>query len=437
MSKHENIDVRVPINSDSLAIKRDNSKCILCGNCRSVCKYSQGVYERYELEENNDRAICIDCGQCLMSCPKNAICEVKDYDKVKKILEDKEKMVIFQLAPAVRVTLGEEFNLGITNVDKKIVNFLRQVGASYVFDTTYGADITVMEEANELLERISNNTNLPLYTSCCPAWVKFSKIFYPEIIPNLSTCKSPICMMGSLIKKYFSKKMNIEEDKIVNVAITPCTAKKDEIKGSDIDYAITTRELAAWIKESKIDFKNISDSDFDFLSGSGAGVIFGASSGVMEATLRTLYYYITGEDLEKIEFHDLRGIDGIKEAKVNILDYEINVAIVNGTGSFHEFIKLAKEKHYDFVEVMACKGGCIAGGGQIKEENIDDVKMERSIALYNIDREKINRYSYKNEMVISLYKDLLQKPGSDISLKLLHTKHEIISNVKVKENICL
>jgi ferredoxin hydrogenase len=444
MSIHENSDVRVPINKDSLSIKRDDTKCVLCGNCRSTCKFSQGVYGRYDLEKTNDYAICIECGQCSNVCPTSAICEVKDYLKLKKLIKNEDYVFVFQTAPAVRVALGEEFGLEAGSfVQGKLVTALKKLGANYVLDTAYGADLTIMEEANELLERLNSNKNLPMFTSCCPAWVKFAELFYPEYINNLSTCKSPILMQGAIIKTYFAKQMNIEPKKIINVAVTPCTAKKYEIKREemnsaskvlneeirDMDFIITTRELASWLKEEKIDFNNLEDSNYDSLLGeaSGAGIIFGSTGGVMEATLRTAHFYITGKKLEDLEFKSIRGLDGIKEAKALIGNSLLSIAVINGTNNVHKFIELLKKgtKHYDFIEVMACQGGCIAGGGQpkLKEPMSVYEKEKRISSLYLRDSNLEKRCSYENSDIQKLYNYYLTKPGSKLSETLLHTTY--------------
>ena len=443
MSIHENSDVRVPINLDSLSIKREDAKCVLCGNCRSVCKYSQGVYGRYDLAETDDYAICIDCGQCANVCPTKAICEVKDYLELKKIIRNPEYTFVFETAPSVRVAIGEEFGMEAGSfAEGQMITALRKLGAHYVLDTVAGADLTVMEEANELLERMENEESLPMFTSCCPAWVKFVEIFYPEILPNLSTCKSPILMEGALVKTYFSTQLHLDAEKIKHVAVTPCTAKKAEIKREemkissnelmefrDVDFVITTRELASWIQEEKIDFLSLEESKYDSLLGeaTGAGLLFGSTGGVMEAAIRTAYFYVTGEKLEQIEFENLRGFNGIKEAKVMLGDIELSVAVVTGTNNAHKFLELVKkgEKKYDFVEVMACVGGCIAGGGQprVKEPMSMEEKEKRSAALYAKDKVLEKRCSYENSEIQQLYNTYLRKPGSPLAHKLLHTSY--------------
>jgi ferredoxin hydrogenase len=445
MSIHENSDVRVPINSDSVSIVRDDSKCILCGSCRSTCKFSQGVYGHYDLEKTNDRAICIDCGQCSNVCPTGAITEVMDYIRVKKLVKDPNYVVIFQTAPAVRVSLGEEFKLEAgTIVEGKLVSALKKLGASYVLDTAYGADLTIMEEANELIERIQNKGVTPMFTSCCPAWVKFIELFYPKYIPNLSSCKSPILMQGAICKTYFAAKMNIDPSRIINVAITPCTAKKAEIKRSemdgsgrylseeirDMDYIVTVRELARWMREENIDFDSLEDSSYDSLLGksSGAGVIFGSTGGVMEAAIRTAHFYVTGRPLDNLILTDVRGLDGIKETNVTIGDYHLKLAVVTGTNNAHQFFEKLEngEVSYDFVEGMACIGGCIAGGGQPKvDQTVAHLEKEKRMnSLYHLDSKREKRNSYENPEIKELYDTFLREPGSEISEVLLHTSYE-------------
>ncbi len=453
MSIHENSDVRVPINQDSFSITRDDSKCILCGNCRSTCKFEQGVYGCYELEKTGDRAICIECGQCCNVCPTGAIGEVKDYIKVKELMKNSDYTFVFQTAPAVRVSLGEEFSFEAGSfVQGKLVSALKKLGADYVFDTAFGADLTIMEEANELIHRIENEEKLPMFTSCCPAWVKFVEIFYPSYISNLSSVKSPILMEGAIIKSYFASKVNLDPEKIINVAITPCTAKKFEIKREemkcdeirDMDYVITTRELANWLREENIDFTSLEDQNYDSLLGeaTGAGLVFGSTGGVMEAALRTAHFYITGETLPKseIEFHEVRGLTGIKEAEVTLGDITLSVAAVTGTKNARKFFELLEkgDKHYDFVEVMACLGGCIAGGGQPKLDLTGAYleKEKRANALYEKDACLEKRCSYENQEIQTLYNTYLGKPGSEKSVELLHTTYYSKEDMlHVKENI--
>jgi len=434
--KDKYYDVRVPIEKDNVSICRDESLCVKCGACKNICKFNVGVYGNYDYDKIG-KAICINCGQCSLVCPTESICEVKDYIKVKDIMKG-NKIKVFQVAPAVRASLGEEFGyeLGI-NVEGKIVSALKKLGANYVFDTTFGADLTIMEEATELIDRIRNKKTMPMFTSCCPAWVKFAETFYPEFIPNLSSCKSPILMQGSIIKNYFSEINNINRDDIISVAVTPCTAKKYEIKreefGDDVDYVITTRELANWIREEKIDFNNLDDSSFDDIMGrgTGAGIIFGNSGGVMEAALRTANHILSGSD-ELLVCEEVRGLGNIKESVVRISDKELKVCVINGTGDARKVLDKLKnnEVSYDFIEVMACEGGCIAGGGQprVHFPVTGEVKIKRKDCLFNLDNDSINRKSYENPNIIKLYNEYLGNPLSEKSKELLHTHYFDKSN---------
>lgn len=438
----------VPIANDNVSIKRDLSKCIQCKECKNICDNEITVGRMYDLQKTKFNPICINCGQCANFCPTEAIGERIEFTQVKEAIEDKTKTVIISIAPAVRVALGEEFGLEEGSyVEDKIVGALRKLGADYVLDITFGADLTIMEEASELVKRIKENKNLPLFTSCCPAWVKYAEIFYPELLKNLSTAKSPISMQGSIIKTYFANKMKINPENIVNVVVAPCTAKKYEIRRSEMnkagkylnnenirdnDYVITTRELAKWIKEEGIDFNNITPSEFDnpLGRGTGAGIIFGNTGGVAEAALRTAYYFITGENLEddKINFNAVRGMQGIKEAQIDINGTIVKVAIANGMKNAKMLIDklLAKEVEYHFIEVMNCNGGCIAGGGQpkITLEKLEETKKKRINSLYKKDASMKKRLSHQNPDIIEIYKEFLNEPLSEMSEKLLHTEYE-------------
>lgn len=440
-------EVRVPIEKDNVSICRDESLCVKCGACKNICKFNVGVYDNYDYSDVN-KAICINCGQCSLVCPTKSICEVKDYLKVKELMNS-DKVKVFQVAPAVRASLGEEFGLELgNNVEGKIVTALKMLGADYVFDTTFGADLTIMEEANELVERIKNNKVMPMFTSCCPAWVKYVETFYPEFIPNLSSCKSPILMQGSVIKNYFTNLNNIDRDNIISIAVTPCTAKKFEIRreefNNDVDYVITTRELACWIREEKIDFNKLEDTNFDNIMsrGTGAGIIFGNSGGVMEAALRTANYVLEGSKDTVFECEETRGLGNIKEAFVKIGDKKLKVAVINGTGDAKKVLDKIKtgEVKYDFVEVMACEGGCIAGGGQprVHFPVTGEVKIKRKDCLFNLDKECKVRNSYENPDIIKLYNDYLSCPLSDKSRELLHTTYVDRSSDlnKEKEGVC-
>lgn len=433
-------EAKIPISKNNIAIVKDEKKCIECGYCTKICSNEVTVARMYELGITK-KPVCINCGQCANFCPTEALHERLDYLMVKKFLKKSKKVVTFSIAPAVRVALGEEFGLkpGL-NVDKKIVTALKKIGASYVFDVTFGADLTIMEEAMELVTRIKEKKNLPMFTSCCPAWVKYAEIFYPELLPNLSTCKSPISMQGRIIKTYFASKVGIDPKNIINVAVAPCTAKKYEIKRKqlkkddmfDTDFVITTRELALLLKEEKIDLCKLKEENFDFPlgSGSGAGVIFGNTGGVMEAALRTAYYFITGKDLEndKITFENARGMAGIKQLSIQINDVSIKVAIANGMKNAKKLIDklLNKEVYYDFIEVMNCNGGCISGGGQPKITllNVNTTRKNRIDGLYSEDEKSIKRVSYKNPDIITIYNEFLEKPLSNVAHEYLHTTYE-------------
>lgn len=431
-------ELALPVASDNPAIKKDASKCIQCGYCVRVCRNDVTVARMYELGITK-KPICINCGQCANYCPTESISEKLDYMKVMQLLKDKSKTVVFSFAPAVRVALGEEFGIepGV-NVYKKIIAALRNIGAKYVFDITFSADLTIMEEAMELVNRIKEGKNLPMFTSCCPAWVKYVEIFYPELIPNLSTCKSPIAMQGSTIKTYFAKMKNINSDDLINVVIAPCTAKKYEIKRRelnvtrrDTDFILTTRELALMIKKNNIDFLHLDNSEFDspLGLGSSAGVIFGNTGGVAEAALRTAYHYITDKDLDdnSLTFSKVRGMSGIKETEVIIGDKAIKVAVANGMKNAKILIDKIKSGtvNYQFVEVMNCTGGCIAGGGQPKLTLMDmkSAKQKRIDGLYSEDSKMKKRVSYKNPDIIKIYKDFYGEVGSSLAHQYLHTKY--------------
>lgn len=435
-----NYDLEVKISENNDALVKEMDKCITCGYCKNVCRDDITVAKMFEL--NPDREpICINCGQCANMCPTESIHERLDYLRLKEILHNKgNKKIIMSIAPAVRVAIGEEFNIKTgSNLEGKIATALKKLGADYAFDIVFGADLTIMEEAMELVDRIKNNKVLPQFTSCCPAWVKYCEIFYPELIPNLSTAKSPITMQSTLIKTYFADKINVSSEDIINVVIAPCTAKKAEIKrkelnytDKDTDFLLTTRELSLLLKEENIDLNSLEESKFDspLGTGSGAGVIFGSTGGVCEAALRSAYYFITNKDLEKdeLEFKSVRGMDGIKEATITIDNKEIKVCVCNGMKNAHELIEklLKKEVYYDFIEVMNCIGGCIAGGGQPKITllNMDDTKEKRSDGLYEEDEKSTLRYSHKNPEIIEIYKEYLKEPNSEIAEKLLHTTYE-------------
>lgn len=447
MSKHLSTSVRVPIEADNPSIVRNESLCIKCGQCRNVCTSPVGVLGTYALEQTGDRAICIHCGQCANVCPVGIITEVYEYPEVKAAVQDKDKIVIVSTSPSVRVALGEEFGMPKgAFVQGKMVALLRALGVDYVLDTNFAADLTIVEEASELLARIKGETDKPLpqFTSCCPAWVKFAETYYPELLPHVSTAKSPIGMQGPTIKTYFAQKMGIDPRKIVNVALTPCTAKKFEIRREemnaagqklgiaelrDMDNVITTRELALWAKEAGIDFTSLEDSDFDKFMGeaSGAGVIFGNTGGVMEAALRTAYAYLTGEQPPKeiLKLEPVRGYDGLREASVEIAGRVINVAVVHGTENVRKLIAGGIEK-YHFIEVMTCPGGCIGGGGQPKDfaYDADAARKARIEGLYERDAEMELHLSHENKEIQQLYQEFYDTPLSDMAEAMLHTAYQ-------------
>ncbi|MGN1343886.1 MAG: [FeFe] hydrogenase, group A [Traorella sp.] len=442
--EHLSVDVRVPVELDNPAIKRIESLCIQCGKCRDVCKEMISVLNAYDLTKTS-KAICIHCGQCVNVCPTHALVEKKEIVDVMKAIEDKKKKVVFMTSPSVRVGLGEEFGLESGSfVEKKMVGALKALGADYVFDTTFAADLTIMEEASELIDRIVNHKPLPQFTSCCPAWVRFAETYYPELLPHISTSKSPISMFGPTIKTYFAQANQFDSKDIVTVALTPCTSKKAEIrrkemcaasdyfgneKAQDVDYVITTRELAQWLKLNNLDLDHIEDADYDSFMprGSGAGVIFGNSGGVMEAALRTAYYMLTQQLPEKdfLCFEPVRGIDTIKKAKVKINGLEISVAVIHTLSALRQFVDTENLADYHFIEVMCCKGGCIGGGGQPIPTNglTDDVRMKRIDSLYHADEKDVVRYSHENEAVQKAYGEFFEKPLSELAEKLLHTSY--------------
>ena len=447
--QHLPLDVRVPMDEDNVAVVRHEEKCIKCGMCKSVCEEYIGVHGTYTLEETGGKGICIHCGQCTQVCPVDSLTERYEYQDIREAVADPEKIVIVSTSPSVRVGLGEEFGMGAgTFVEGKMVALLRKLGVDYVLDTNFAADLTIVEEGSELIERITKGRGpLPQFTSCCPAWVKFAEIYYPEILPNISSAKSPIGMQGPTIKTFFAKKMGLDPEKIVNVALTPCTAKKFEIRREemsdaadylkieglrDMDAVITTRELAKWAKEEGIDFASLEDSAYDDYmgEGSGAGVIFGNTGGVMEAALRTAYELITGKEAPAplLDLQPVRGYEGIREASLDVDGLTVNVAIVYGTANVRKMIERVKsgEKQYHFIEVMTCPGGCIGGGGQPKTmlPEADDARKARIASLYKRDSSMKVRKSHENESIKKLYEEFYGQPLSELAEKMLHTMYK-------------
>lgn len=412
---------RVVISEDNKSIMRILERCVNCGQCLNTCKNINNI--------NDD---CINCGQCILTCPMGAIVPKYNYKEVFKYISDSNYTVIVSTSPAVRVAIGDEFGYEPgTFLEKEMVGALKKLGFDYVLDTTFGADLTILEEASELIERIKNKTNLPMLTSCCSSWVTYMEKYHGNDLNLLSSTKSPISMQGTIIKEYFSSKQKLDKDKIINVALTPCVSKKSEIARSElngIDYVITTTELAMMIREAGIDFKNVKQTNFDKLlsKGSGAGVIFGASGGVMEAALRTAYYLINKKEAPAnfLELTELRGEAPIKEAVIDLNVLNIKVAVVAGVNNLETiYPSLSK---YDFIEVMSCPGGCIGGAGQtlVAISKLKEYRDKRKENLYNNDKEIKIRNSYENEDIINVYNDFLESPLSEESKKYLHTTYK-------------
>ena len=444
------------IDVSSASMERDPAKCILCGRCVRVCFEVQNIgaidftnrgftsIVTTPYNKGLNISDCILCGQCILVCPTAALREKSTLKEVSNALTNKNKFTIVQIAPAVRASLGEEYNMPLgTDVTGQLVTGLRRLGFKKVFDTNFAADLTIMEEATELINRVQNNKPLPMFTSCCPGWVKYVEQNKPEILDHVSSCKSPHEMEGAVLKTYYAKKMGIDPKDIFVVSIMPCTVKKYESNRAelseetmpDVDAVLTTRELVRFFKIAGIDFEDLPQDQFDNPLGesTGAAAIFGTSGGVMEAALRTAYFKLSGKELDNVEFESVRGSEGVKEATINVNGLQLNIAVVNGIGNVKPLLEdvASGKSKYHFVEVMACPGGCINGGGQPIHQKPEKVR-KRIKALYQIDSDMQKRRSHENESVKVLYKEFLGEPNSHKAHEILHTEYfnrkEILNN---------
>ncbi len=445
------------IDNSAAHMYRDNNKCVLCRRCSAVCEKVQGIgviganergfktHISSAFEMGLGETSCVSCGQCIAVCPTGAISEKDNTEEVFAALADTSKHVIVQTAPAVRAGLGEEFGYEIgTNVQGKMVTALKKLGFAKVFDTDFAADLTIMEEAHEFLDRVQNGGKLPLITSCSPGWIKYCEHYFPDMTENLSSCKSPQQMFGAVAKTYYAQKMGIDPKDIVMVSVMPCTAKKFEIGRDDqnaagvpdVDISITTRELARMIKRTGIDFNALEDGVFDDPLGesTGAAVIFGATGGVMEAALRTAVATLTNADPASVDFKEVRGTEGIKEASYDVAGMTVKVAVASGLANARELLNKVKngEADYHFIEIMGCPGGCVNGGGQPQQpasvRNFTDIRALRAKALYDQDASSAVRMSHKNEAIQKLYAEFFGEPGS-------HKAHEVLHTTYVKRTI--
>ena len=452
-NKYAGITNEFEIDDSAAHMVRDNNKCINCRRCIAACEKTQGIgvigaNNRGFITEISSpfgmglgETACVCCGQCIAVCPTGAIYEKSDVDKIMAAIADPSKHVVVQTAPAVRAALGEPFGFPMgTGVEGKMAAALRRIGFEKVFDTDFAADVTIMEEATELLGRVTNGGVLPMITSCSPGWIKFCEHYYPDQLDHLSSCKSPQQMFGGILKTYYAEKMGWDPKDIVSVSVMPCTAKKFEIGRPDqsaagvpdLDYTMTTRELARLIERCGLDFKNLPDEAFDDPMGesTGAAVIFGATGGVMEAALRTAVWKLTGETNDSpLEFKEVRGVEGIKEATYEVAGMKVKVAVASGLQNARVIMDKirAGEADYTFVEIMACPGGCVNGGGQpqvpASVRNFTDIRAERAKALYNYDANMPRRKSHENESVKKLYSEFFGEPNSHKAHEVLHTKY--------------
>jgi NADH-quinone oxidoreductase subunit G/NADP-reducing hydrogenase subunit HndD len=430
----------------SPSIIREPDKCILCGRCVRICEEIQGVaaidFTRRgfntmvlpPFEKDLSETTCVNCGQCTLACPTGALHEVRALEKVMMTMQEGKRYIVAQVAPAIRVSLGDFFGLPTgTNVTGKVAAALRRMGFRQVFDTDFAADLTIMEEGTELVNKITRGEKLPMFTSCCPAWVKYAEHYYPELLPRISTCKSPQEMMGATIKSYLAQKQNIDPGDIFVVSVMPCTAKKFEASRpelsseqgvADVDAVLTTRQFNRMMQIYGIEFASLPDEEYDrpFGAPTGSGDIFAASGGVMESALRTAYHLLTGKDLEKLDFEDVRGMAGVKVAEVTVGDKTLRIAIANRLSNARIIAERVKagDAPWDFIEVMACPGGCAGGGGQMF--GYDPQRIEERIkSIYALDKARTVRMSYKNPAITAVYKEFFQKPGSQKAHELLHT----------------
>ena len=450
-NKFEGANPVLPIDNSTAHLVRNNNKCILCRRCVAACKEQHvgviGPNNRgfdttigCAFDQNLADVACVSCGQCTVVCPTGALVVKDETAKVFEAIADPEKVVIVQTAPAVRAALGEEFGMPIgTNAEGKMVASLRRLGFDKVFDTNFGADLTIVEEGTEFIDRVKNGGVLPMITSCSPGWIKFCEHYYPDLLPNLSTCKSPQQMTGAIIKSYYAEKEGIDPKNIVSVSVMPCTAKKFEHKRddqgkdgiNDVDIVITTRELADMIKKAGLQFTELPDEDYDPALGifTGAAVIFGATGGVMEAALRSVADLLTGDDLKKVDYHEVRGTQPIKYATYDVAGMEVKVAVTSGLDNAAKLLDeiRAGKADYQFVEIMCCPGGCVNGGGQpivpASVRNYVDIKAERAKVLYDQDAGLPMRKSHESPIVKKLYEEYLGEPGGHKAHELLHTTY--------------